>query len=749
MRIFFGKIFGVFIFFYLCKRISTVYSYSYNSIYNIMTTLSFAKRYDAIAASILLALLLLISPALQAQTAPTADSLAADTLKTLDLRGVTVTGNRDRMDGDKRTIRFKREDRKRAATLRDLLDLQGGFAIDHANKGALTYFGLKKIIYTVDGIEKGDGPLDMQHLRFSRVEVRQFPGGKYQEYDVWVNIITDPDYIGYEGNLWVTPTTHMRKHAIKDNSDISGGGYMTYQNAKWTVTLQANELWQKGETDVDTDVKFNFTDIYWETFRTPDSPPSGIGINRSWHANFSTDYRISEKSSASFVYDYNGSNNWKLFRADIRQTSADGMADLRDSQRLIDKQNTHSFALFYRNHEHAVKFNTDINYRFTPSKSTDEHSRTPSYEEKYYLRDNLRFLRYNLDAETRLADERLVLTAGYVLTWKSYKRRDDITGQQYNKNGYLRNKFWAKAWMRWNCGLQTAASLWTETVRLTNNGTSQTQKPPFGGTVELFMPLKNGAWTRFDYNCSVSYPDRSGSQDWGYYQDSLTWVHGNPYLRSSTVHHFTYKLDLWRAFNIAAGFNYAPNQIEDIIQRANIGGREMVESTSRNVLWKEWWGALSLSKDLGKGFFYKADASASRYYSKYADFTNKGYALRFSTSINYWCKPINTDFSLWYSISHTGSVKPQYKTEGDSECPGAEIRHKALKNRLIVALRTEFLFHFLDNTQKTTSDTPYMTQHLYDYNYRQNAHQISLNVRWMFSGGKSVNKYNKEMSDEQ
>lgn len=664
---------------------------------------------------------------------------------------MTVSVSRDRSNADRRIISFSPEQRKRAATMRELLGMQNGFDISRGEHDQLSYFGLKNIVYTIDGVEQSADVIDRPHRRFARVEVHQYPGGKYQEYDVWVDIITDPTYIGFEGNLFEEFDTRLVRHALKDLRYHDTKAYFAFQSRRWNFSLQAGDIWSRATMNGEADAWFKFTDIRWYLYRVPGTPANNDELQRRWSASFSADYKISDKSSASLVYNYDGSNNLMRRHFDILQQGPAGEERFVETQHNKYRQGTHSFGLFYRNHEHRVEFNTDLNYRFTPATNLEHTDRTSSdaYVYNYRYSDNLGFLRYNLDALTRFCNDQLTLTAGYVTTWKTYRRRDYDTRRMYNKNGYLRHKVWAKAWMRWKCGLQTAASLWTEATRVYNNGDSYGQKAPLGGSVELYMPLKNGAWTRLDYNCSVDYPDRSSSQQWGYFSDSLTWVHGNPDLKSNTTHHITYKLDLFRALNIAAGFNYAPNRFANVTQRTTIDGRECVEQTTRNTRWSEAWAAISLSKDLGKGFFYKADLSGSHYHSRYHEYATNGWGYRFSTSLNYWLRPLDMDFTIWYNINHANDSWPQYDRRTTYESPGLQVRKKWLKGRLVLGLKYDYMFHLFDSKDEMISDTPYLYHHSIDHINDRRRHTVEATLRWTFSGGHSMRRYDKEMSDEQ
>ena len=65
----------------------------------------------------------------------------------------------------------------------------------------LTHNNSGNIVLLVDSVEKDLSTLNMHHLRYDYVEIVDHPTGRYQGYDVLINLHTKKDYEGYEGYM--------------------------------------------------------------------------------------------------------------------------------------------------------------------------------------------------------------------------------------------------------------------------------------------------------------------------------------------------------------------------------------------------------------------------------------------------------------------------------------------------------------------------------------------------------------------
>lgn len=128
-----------------------------------------------------------------------ADTLDVSFSKKLD--GVTVTAQTVKQDGAKISMIITKSMRRGTTNMGQLLGNLRNFHYNRATR-TLDYNNSSNYIILIDSIEKpGFNILEMHHLRFSRIEVIYKPQGKYQGYDVFINLHTKSDYEGYEGSL--------------------------------------------------------------------------------------------------------------------------------------------------------------------------------------------------------------------------------------------------------------------------------------------------------------------------------------------------------------------------------------------------------------------------------------------------------------------------------------------------------------------------------------------------------------------
>ena len=205
-------------------------------------------------------------------------------------------------------------------------------------------------------------------------------------------------------------------------------------------------------------------------------------------------------------------------------------------------------AVFYRDNVGRVRWTADFNYRFSPTRSLTDQSESTGFVLNNHFQDQMNFTRFRISGWTNFVNGHLTLNAGYENTWKSYKREDHDTGEKLNTNSYLRNRLWASLNWRFDNNAQLMFSGWAEHVGLNNNHAKKTQVP-VGGSFMAYYQLTRRNWMRLNYDCSTSYPDQNLSSEYGYFTDSLSWVGGNPWLKTNVTHRINYWIDLWWCFN--------------------------------------------------------------------------------------------------------------------------------------------------------------------------------------------------------
>jgi len=567
------------------------------------------------------------------------------------------------------------------------------------------FSGSKNIIILVDSIEK-QGTLNLSHFRFDKIEVIQRPQGQYAGYDVLINLHTKEDYEGYEGALSQVGAIKPNSEYTKDSYFTTSNAYFSYTKRKWTFFASGWFYYARNKFDRWYDDYYPLNGIRNEVISNLDGTKNLSAYERYYNCYASLDYQINKYRSLSFTYAYNGKNTEHYYNRTINRTyeNAGTATQLRQRNNSFKDHGEHSVAVFYRDNGSIIKWNTDFNYRYTPSSPQNTTEETTGFTLDNHFRDKMNYTRFRLNGWTELCENHLTLNAGYINTWKEYSRKDYDSRQELNSNSYLRNQLWANVSWRFNNNARLTVGGWAEHVHAKSNGTSDNQVP-FGGNFMAFYQLSKKNWMRLNYNCNVDYPDQGLSSEYGYFTDSLTWSGGNPKIKTSVRHDIHFWIDLWWCFNFQTGYIYAPNVFNSIaeVREGTLSNGQYgtyVAYQWQNTKYKEWWASVSFTKRFLKDFLYKADVKYRNVRASYAGFSNNYDGIEGSTSINWYSDKLKLNVNFSYQYMRQLGVTPQSMNVSNVEYPTLNIEKTFFNQRLSVQFSWEHIFHLFNSDIK-------------------------------------------------
>lgn len=676
--------------------------------------------------------------------------------KNKELKEVVVMSSPISQDGNHTKISITRSMRKGNGSIGEML---GGLPNMYFERptNTLTYNNSNNYIILIDSIEKNtEAILNMQHIRFRSIEITVNPTGKYSGYDAVINLITKQDYQGYEGRFFhndgMSFTKYNSKTLVTDNNDFN----VSYTKNKLTLSAWGHLNLGYGGFDNWYERYYKTNGIHESVVKNPDGSMNYDGNETYTNGMVSMDYMFDKYRSMSFVYNYNGNTQHSNTDITLQRYSDNNLSDVTVFSHIgVGKRigDVHNFAIFYRDNSGKIKYDTDINYRYSQYKSLDSLYETTGFYLNNRFRDNDHFFRYRLSGWTMMANERLNLSGGYALTRKSYTRMDYYTGLELNSNSYLRNRLWVASTYSFCNDAKISLSAWAEHIHIKSGDNTENQLP-VGGNLMVYYQLSKKNWIRFNYDCYVEYPNQELSNSYEYFTDSLTCMVGNPWLKSNITHDFRFWLDMWWCFNIQGGYNVAPNRICSIAElRDGIlpGGVHGIFAAyvPRNTHYHEWWTSMSFTKRFLKNFIYKADVKFFKGYASYNGERTKDYGMSLSTSINYYYPNWKTNFYFRYSYDRTASLLPQGKKIGNMEYPYLSVQRTFLKNHLDVQLTYYGMFHLFNNKDmKWAEDTEVRKSTSIDHVYDRHKYRLTLQFAYRFSGGKSVRQYRRDMANE-
>lgn len=170
--------------------------------------------------------------------------------------------------------------RKNAKNISQVIGKIPGFRYDPVSK-VLHYMGDNNIKILVDSIDKNlDQVKQLGHQRFSRVDVIYNPTGKYQGYDILLNLHTKTYYEGYdmyaEESGAIMPSG--RNGDGKDFSDWGNQLLFNYTREKWTFGLNDNYNWVRRGVSNYSLTSYPLNQLYETALTQPSGDPTNTSV---------------------------------------------------------------------------------------------------------------------------------------------------------------------------------------------------------------------------------------------------------------------------------------------------------------------------------------------------------------------------------------------------------------------------------------------------------------------------------------
>ncbi|MCH5176327.1 MAG: outer membrane beta-barrel protein [Prevotellaceae bacterium] len=682
------------------------------------------------------------------------DSAAWD----MNLKEVNVTASAERTEGNKTVVTFTKEMRRGMRNTAQLLGNLRNFNYD-AMSNSIEYNNKKNIIVLVDSLEKGnDYVYNLHHHRFAKVEIIDQPTGKYQGYDVLVNLVTVKNYKGYEGLLLANQ--RMMPAGVNSGKFIflqQQGGF-TYTRDKWNFLVHAdNWMSNKAHYQKWYEKTYPMHGLTERVLHDRDTYEA-LEDNSYTNLNASVDYQLSKNHSFSWTYTYNYNHNQDQMNYLLEQTRT--QVGTVDTIAVSDVNNTygrnHSTALFYRGKTGAWSYDADFNYVYNRTTPDNALQKGADFYLHNHYNDHMNYTRFRSSAWRPFFDNNMTLSFGYQNTWKDYKREDFASHKQLNTNGFLRNQVWFSLWSKFSASGENNASLSgsAEQIHIRSNGKSEDQMA-WSASAMYWRKLTEKNWIRFNYDCSVYYPNQEQTSSYGFFTDSLTWSGGNPFLRSNMTHQLRMWFDAWWCFNCQAGVIYSPNIISDIAELrhgmlpSGVEG-DYIANTYVNSSYYAPWVSVSFTKHFLKNFVYKADAKYTWQKAEYEEYKQHGHIFNFTTSLQYYSPKYKFGGTVYYAYQHAKGVSPQSQTLDLNGDICYIVLYKSLFNdKLDIQFIGGLPFKSNDGLFTTKTFSPALLSASHTNTWRStNRGALQLTLTYRFMGGKSVRQYNREMSNE-
>ena len=661
------------------------------------------------------------------------DSISNDSImKNVVLDSVVVKGSIVVHDHDKDIWTITDEMRQGTYDTNELLGKIQGFFYNRSTR-SLTYMGRDNIRFLINGIEKEADHVGMlANKRFKKIEITQHPTGRYQEYDVVVNLITMTGWLGYEGCL------------LGDLSfGPSGETTKSFPRSSFSFTspkIDASVNYSFSHNDELRKVRIAMTEQDILRYNTLEGKESTEYSQSNTHYPWADiDYKINKNNTFSFKYsfvlqDNNQNSNYLMEKYNISQ-------NLSQLVERYSRDDVHrkfqAFSIYYRGNYKDWNLYSDVTYSYQHDYRYYDFTEQ-SFVTNTNTDNTYNVLKYNVDANITFSKKNR-FNIGCQGTYR--KLTDGLSGDEQEMfHRSLYNRFYAKLSHSFSPAVSGSIGVVTE-YSYTRKFNEQTDHQLlWGGNAQLrFRALDNKLSGNLDYRYQLSYPSAMQLSTVRRTLDSLMVGSGNTDLKRSANHYISAsiyysKLGLW------AIVNHGGNQIEPIYKTLEGKIWQTYDNMRRSSL-----RLMAFYKDEIKlknaELIIDLDATYETASVKYESELKKVSWFGISSGLTYqhikW-----GDFTIVYWLQPRKTLTLQ-STSYTYQNDGIEMVYSKnfLKERLLLQLSYHLPFKWAaDYESYSKTYTPaYTREYSYD-SYSSQKNKLSLVVIYRFAQGRQVRK---------
>lgn len=671
------------------------------------------------------------------------------------LTEVVVFGDSIFHYSNKDIYRITKSMRKGTYSTAQLLGKVPGISYNYANN-SLAYLGDKNIIILVDSIEKNvDYIKGLHHIRFDKVEVIPNPTGKYSSYIAIINLHTRPNYEGYENNL----TTGTSLYPSDNNGKSKNFGQnewiesFTYTKNKWNFMLFYSGDYNVGERNTYYQRTFLNND-YKETVVANEDGSHNQGFTeRENTLGTSVDYQINKRNSISIVYGLELTNNDDFSNKTVIGTTLSDnnkhYFNLNSTNK--DKGNRHGFGLYYRGGTGVWNYNATLNYIKRTWDTNNFLSRSSGYNYEDDRHQKMDHLYADLNLNRHFLNNRMYFSASYNYFWKKYNQYKLSNNALLSKNTLIYN--YLSAYLSYELPNKTNIYVSGDIRRYKSIASNSNDEYfAYSGSAGLYKRISNYGWLRLDYVCNLTNPSLNQTSPYEYNTDSLTKYVGNPLLRTSLRHNISLKLNFFDCLTLQTGMSYYPRSfscIRSSVNRVLSNGEQenYIISTYQNGNKHNWWSALNFNSDL-MNFNIDANIRYNYIKSKYDIFrhTNCGWSGNMQIGYMWYKKKIFTAMNYTFNNDYEAEVQ-SWNTNYNDHFNATIIKYLCHDN-LQLKLSYSLPFSFSSLISYSNIEAPGYKLYSTQDNKRIIHNVICFSISYRIFGGKSVRKYQPEMSEE-
>lgn len=539
----------------------------------------------------------------------------------VEVEGVEIKANAriELLDRDVRVI--TETDKKGATATKDVLNKLEGISYDMYS-GTLKVDNDANIMILVNGVEKSQEYIqNLDPERLLRVETTRDPGGRYglEGYTAILNVILKRDYRGSEFYVEemqlidIDPDRSMLHLLI---GSIGG----TYNYTRNDLNIYGGFKLEQKRFELDTDSKTEYADGLTVNENSDGIDPNATILQRDARYTLGFDYRINPKHMISFE------SNIIALPLTLEDTDFDYRTTVFSNDTLIDEYDFSSTtknkkwdtynSLFY-----IGEFNkyNKLNINYTYSNYRDFYSISSAQEGAYSREESgtnkKQYSRFYAEFD-HVFSGKTSIQIGYGNTWRELNNSYDISqydvfsSQTFNVSDEfgltdLRHKLYSNFSWRLNNKWSTRVGLAAE------SSAPRTEEQKLNYLI--YQPLFDLQFRasqklnfKLKYRTSNSYPTIAQTNPFVSQLNPRVTSTGNPYLRPSTTHRFSLRVNILQGLlALEPYYNYSNDMIARV---GELGADNVFDFRFENVeSYERIGGKLNFRKYLKFGLLIQSN----------------------------------------------------------------------------------------------------------------------------------------------
>lgn len=659
--------------------------------------------------------------------------------KKIDLQDVVIIGDNVVHYPDKDVIVITDSLRKGTYSVKEMMNSLPCFLYNPISR-SLSFHGSSSILFLIDGKEKRSGYAgELSHQRFDKIEILKDPVGKYEGYDMVINLITKDNWRGYDVNI---NNMEVSQPSAPDNNLIT----LTHSDLTYSYIMPKYDIAFK--YDMSHSNSHNSYDYYektsiYEESVIPSGTPTSIRFSNRHDAWIDMGYQIAKGHSLSFMYDYKMSHSNSYTHKYVeRKVFTGGDSYINEDSKTHNNNGDHTFTLNYSGRQNNWEFSSELTFEKYQAKQTNRYLEdgTELYNTPF---KNCKDFFLGDFSVTKRFGKKYSLNMEYMNVYKKYQSESNASLSRSKEHRNI--LFMAFSYSPTSqLSLRIGGNIRNVRKSYDDSGRSNDNLVNLNGRVYYRMSRSRNL--EVTYSWKVTHPSLFHTNGNGRWVNTQIYAVGNPSLESSTTKHVA-RINLYiRPVSFHVEYDHSGNSISPVYKKEN----GITIQTYDNVRSSMFNSGLNISHGIrlwGGTLNMTGSVDYELLTTRYQGVTKRCGYWTGNGMLTFFKNKFPTLALMYANYAHT-VVTPQGNSIVGPDTWTLSVSHNMFNNRLMGTLSYQLPIAWKNKVNKTVTQTSYY-ESVQTYNaYAYSRNTIILTLMYRFYKGKQKSRKKTSQTTE-